>query len=106
VLRCNWATVIARRHPHVNGPKTVAICSQTYVMARECVNLQKKSVAGSRPRLYLIPRILNQSELPELKNASRFSKQLAQRSARRGGFGAHNDVQPVGRCACYAPQSQ
>ena len=25
VLRCNWATVIARGTPHVNGPKTVAV---------------------------------------------------------------------------------
>jgi hypothetical protein len=73
VLRCNWATVIARRHPDVNGPKTVAICRQIYVMGREYVNLQEKSPAGMRPGLSLNPRILNQSELPILKNASRFS---------------------------------
>ncbi len=103
MLRCNWATVIARRHPDVNGPKTVAICSQIYVITCEYVNSQGKSVAGTRPGLFLIPRILNQSELPKLKNASRFSKQLAQRSARCGGFGANNDVQPVGRCPCHAP---
>ena len=106
MLRCNWATVIARPIPGVNGPKTVAICSQIYVMACEYVNSQKKWVAGTRPGLFLIPRILNQSELPKLKNASRFSKQLAQRSARCGGFGANDYVQPVGRCPCHAPQSQ
>jgi hypothetical protein len=38
------------------------------------VNSQEKSVAGTRPGLYLIPRILNQSELPALENASRFSQ--------------------------------
>jgi hypothetical protein len=59
MLRCNWATVIARRHPYVNGPKTVAICHQFYVMGRECVNSQGKLFTGTRPGLSLIPRILN-----------------------------------------------
>jgi hypothetical protein len=59
MLRCNWATVIARRHPDVNGPKTVAICRQFYVMGREYVNSQRKLLIGTRPGLFLIPRILN-----------------------------------------------
>ena len=73
MLRCNWATVIARRHPDVNGPKTVAICSQIYVMGREYVNSLEKSHPGTGPGLFLNPHILNQSELPILKTASRFS---------------------------------
>jgi hypothetical protein len=74
VLRCNSATVSARRPGGVNGPKSVAICRQFYVRACECVKSLKKLLAGTRPGLLLIPRILNQSELPSLHNARRFSE--------------------------------
>jgi hypothetical protein len=74
MLRCNSATVIARRIPGVNGPETVAICRQFYVREPECVNSQENLPTGTRPRLSLIPRILNQSELPSLHNARRFSE--------------------------------
>jgi hypothetical protein len=104
LLRCSWATVIARRHPGVNGPKTVAIRSQVYVTSREYVNSLGKSVTATRPGLSLIPRILNQSELPALKTGSRISQQLAQRSSRGCGFRANNDVNPVRRCQCEATQ--
>lgn len=74
MLRCNSATVIARSIPGVNGPKTVANRRQFYVREPECVNSQGKLLTGTRPGLSLIPRILNQSELPSLHNARRISE--------------------------------
>jgi hypothetical protein len=62
MLRCSWATVIARGTARVNGPKSVAICSQLYVMTREYVNSQTKSRERMGPGLCLVPCILNQSE--------------------------------------------
>ena len=74
MLRCNSATVIARPAGNVNGPKSVAICRHFYVRARESVNSLQKVSTDMRPGLFLIPRILNQSQLPALHNARRFSE--------------------------------
>jgi hypothetical protein len=74
MLRCNSATVIARSPAGVNGPETVAICRQFYVRECECVKSQENLLTGTRPGLSLIPRILNQSELPSLHNARHLSE--------------------------------
>jgi hypothetical protein len=74
MLRCDSATVITRSIPGVNGSKTVAIYHQFYVRECECVKSLENLLSGTRPGLSLIPRILNQSELPSLHNARHFSE--------------------------------
>ena len=76
MLRYNSATLLrGALRRGVNGPENVAFERRFYAeSALSVVNSQENLPTVTRPRLSLIPRILNQSELPSLHNARRFSE--------------------------------